>query len=92
MAITLGTEVALSMHMDTAATYTDVETALVNAGFTDYTISRTVSYDGSCDLQLYVRNHPDSNGVIAPLPAVSTLQALTDALTALDAQGFSPTP
>lgn len=85
MAITLGAEVALSLHLDTAATYGALETALVDAGFTAYVIMRNLNGDGSSDAQLYVRSTPDQNGMQSPLPAADTLGKLHEALAALEA-------
>lgn len=79
MTITLGAEVGLALHLDEDATYADVETTLVDAGFTNYSIMRTQNSDGTSDIQIYVRNADYS-----PLPAAETLQKLTAALTALE--------
>jgi hypothetical protein len=84
MAITLGTEVALAVHLDAALTYGDIETALVDAGFTSYTIMRQMNFDDSADVQIFVRNEPDGEGNIAPLPAADTLTNLSAAMTTLE--------
>lgn len=78
MAITLGAEFFFQFHQDTAQTYTRIETALVNAGFSDYTIIRQVNSDGSGDMAVYVRD------TTTPLDASETMQSVADALTELD--------
>lgn len=84
MDITLGVEVALSLHLPSAASYADLETALVDAGFTDYTIMRTANTDGTGDAQLSVRaGFDEQTSTMRPLPAGDTLEKLREALTAL---------
>jgi hypothetical protein len=83
MAITLGTEVALPLHLDTAATYTDLEDAVTGAGFTNYTIMRQVNSDGSGDAQLFVRGEISEEGIPDDLVAADTLTQLAAAITAL---------
>jgi hypothetical protein len=85
MAITLGAEVALAIHLDTALTYGDIETALINAGFDNYTIMRNVNYDGSSDVQLFVRTTPVDDE-LPDLPAAETLSELSDAISSLQGQ------
>ncbi len=85
MHITLGAEVALSLHMENQLTYANIEGALVDAGFTNYTILRTINYDGSSDAQVYVREGTDANGQQLSLPAVDTMEKLTAAITAIEA-------
>lgn len=84
MAITLGAEVALSLHLDQQRSYADLEAALVDAGFEDYTIMRSVNNDDSSDVQLYVRHRRDDNGQVDPLIAGATLTALADAILSLE--------
>lgn len=85
MAITLGTEVALSLHMDRGRSYGDLEAALVDAGFITYNITRTVNFDGSSDVQLYVRSELNAEGGLDDLPAAETMQMLTEAIESLAA-------
>lgn len=87
--LTLGAEISLPMHIDVRISYSQLETALRDAGFTDYTIMRTVNPDDSCEAQVFVRS-PLVNGQQEALPAVETMQALTDACTALQAEQASP--
>lgn len=84
MTISLGTEISLAIHLDNALTYGDVESVLVDAGFTNYMIMRNVNGDGSADFQLYVQATQDSNGNPQTLPAAETLQKLSDAMDTLD--------
>lgn len=91
MNITMGAEIALSLHLDAEPTYAELETTLVDAGFTTYTILRTVNVDDTCDVQFYVRNAPGEGGAQDPLAAVETLQMLTEAIEALALIG-EPTP
>lgn len=85
MAITLGTEISLPLHMDdSTTTYGDLETALTDAGFTNYTIMRTVNFDGTIDAQLYVRSDWNTDGSQDPLPAGTTMDMLTTAVQALE--------
>lgn len=83
MAITLGAEVALPLHLDDAPTYTELETALEEAGFTNYTIMRQVNGDGSGDAQLFVRGAADQNGTPSDLDAADTLTKLSGAIASL---------
>lgn len=92
MAITLGAEVALSLHLTTQKTYGEVEDALLDVGFDDYSIMRSVNPDGSADIQLYVRNAADINGQREMLPAADTMAKLADALGALEDTDPAPTP
>lgn len=78
MAITLGSEIALAMHSDRVLSYTDIETALADAGFDNYTILRNLDGQGGTDLQIFVRD-AEGNG----LPASDTMSQLTDAVTAI---------
>lgn len=87
--MTLGAEISLPVHLDVLVSYSQLETALLDAGFTDYTIMRTVNPDASCEVQIFVRS-PIVNNQQEALPAVETLQALTDACTALEAEEASP--
>jgi hypothetical protein len=81
MAITLGAEVSLSLHLDEDITYADVEATLVDVGFTNYSIMRTQNSDESCDLQIYVRNSD-----YTPMAAADTLDKLTTAVTTLSTE------
>lgn len=83
MAITMGSEVALPLHLDHTVSYTDVERALTDAGFTEYIIMRTNNSDGSCDVQLFLR----PGGGADTLQAGDTISALSDAISALDGGG-----
>lgn len=82
MAITLGYEVSLPLHLDHTVTYTEVETALTDAGFTQYIIMRNNNSDGSCDVQLFIR--PGEGEDV--LQASETMDALSEAITALEAE------
>lgn len=84
MNITMGAEIALNLHIEGTPTYADLESALVDAGFTVYTIMRTTNVDNTCDVQLYVRQAPGDGGE-DQLDAVDTMQKLTDAIEALQA-------
>lgn len=90
MAINLGAEVALAIHLDQALTYGDIESALVDAGFTNYTIMRNLNYDGSSDAQLFVRAEQTQDGSMHSLPAAETLTMLSQALGAME--GSQPAP
>lgn len=92
MAISLGAELALALHLDQALTYAELETALTEAGFTNYTIMRQVNPDHSGDAQLFVRSEFDENGSMGQLPAVDTLQALATALGTLNDDTPAVTP
>jgi hypothetical protein len=84
MAITLGEEVALAIHSDQTMTYGDIETALVTAGFSSYTIVRNNNFDDSSDVQLFVRSPRNIDGGYDSLEATDTLTKLGEALTALE--------
>lgn len=73
----MGTEVALPLHFDNTVTYTDIEAALVGAGFTDYIILRANNGDGSTDVQLSIRDS-------TPLEAGATLGLISTAISALE--------
>lgn len=93
MAINLGAEVALAIHLDSALSYSDIESALVDAGFDNYTIMRSINYyDLSSDVQLFVRNAPDSEGEVDPLLASDTMTKLAAAMTSLEALNPAPAP
>lgn len=83
MNITMGAEIALSLHIEGTPTYAVLEGALVDAGFTAYTIMRTLNVDNTCDVQIYVRNAPGADGSQDQLDAVDTMQKLTQAIEAL---------
>lgn len=92
MAITLGTEVDLALHLDNEITYADVESALTTAGFADYTILRNANYDGSADVQIFVRNAQTSDGQ-SPLDANDTMDKLQEAVAAMvTAEAGNQTP
>jgi hypothetical protein len=84
MNITMGAEMALNLHIDAVPSYSDIETALTDAGFTVYTIMRQVNFDDTCDVQLYVRNVTGETGNQEPLDGVDTMQKLTEAIGALE--------
>jgi hypothetical protein len=95
MAITLGAEIALAIHLDNALTYGEIEDAVVGAGFTSYTIMRNLNYDSSSDVQLFVRSVTASDGSTEPLPAADTLTKLSTALATLESTqdgGDTPAP
>jgi hypothetical protein len=83
MAINFGTELALAIHTDSALTYGNVESALVDAEFTNYTIIRNVNSDGSADFQLYVRAE-QTGGTEQFLDAADTLTNLGEAIAAME--------
>lgn len=91
MDITMGAEFALNMHIDgSEPTYGEIEAALVDAGFIQYTIMRTVNVDNTTDLQLFVRNAPGEGGQQDPLDAVDTIDKLSTAIQSLQAQPSAP--
>lgn len=84
MDITFGAEIALSFHLPVSVSYADLEASLVDAGFTNYTIMRSVNPDNSGDVQFYVRGDRDSSGNPSSLSAGTTLTMLSEALNALE--------
>ncbi len=83
MALTAGSEIALFMQADRELSYSDIESALVDAGFTNYSIARNFN-GGMTDIQLNIRsNDRDENGNPQPLDAAASLSALTEAVTEL---------
>ncbi len=81
MALTLGTDFVLYLRSDRKLTYTQIETALTDAGLDDVTINRNPSGDGY-DLHLQIRSTPPGD----PLDAVETYRALAEVIEALDAE------
>jgi hypothetical protein len=84
MHITMGAEFALNLHIEGEPTYAQLETALVDAGFEQYTILRTVNVDATTDVQLFVRNAPGDGGMQDQLDAVDTVDKLSTAIQALE--------
>lgn len=84
MHITMGAEFSLNLHIEGTATYAQLESALVDAGFEVYTIMRNVNVDDTCDVQLFVRNAPGDGGMQDPLDAVETIQKLAAAVDTLE--------
>jgi hypothetical protein len=92
MHITLGSEVSISLHTDEAVSYTELEKALVDAGFENYTIMRNANPDGSADAQLYVRGNYDGQGQPDELTAGETMTKLSEAVNALEEDTEQPPP
>lgn len=84
MHITMGAEIALSLHIEAETTYTQIEGVLVDAGFTNYSIQRNVNADETSDVQIYVRRELDEFGNQQLLPATDTLENITEAIVALE--------
>lgn len=90
MAINLGAEIALAIHLDQALTYGDIESALVDAGFNNYTIMRTLNFGGSADVQLFIRAPQNEDGSMQTLPSAETLTQLADAMTSMESAEPAP--
>lgn len=87
MALTLGSEFSLFMHTEDRLTYTQIETALTDAGLDEAMINRNRSGEGY-DIQLIVRNAVPE----VPLNAAETVRAFADAIEALEEEDEPPTP
>lgn len=79
MALTFGSEFTLFMHATARLTYTEIETAMVNAGLDDVSINRNPSGNGEYDVQVIIRS---SDGTA--LPAAETITALAEAIEVLE--------
>ncbi len=87
MALTLGTEFALFMRSDTRLTYTEIETALDEAGLDNFTINRNFNGEGY-DIHLIVRSDDPSQY----LEAADTVRALAEAVEGLSDEDEVPAP
>lgn len=81
MAITMLGEVTLNIQLDAAVTYGAIETAVLDAGFTDYSIIRLPG-TGTTDVQVSVRSTP-VDGVYPPMNAEQTLNSLAEVVADL---------
>jgi hypothetical protein len=86
MSLNAGSELGMSLQADRNLSYGQIESALVDAGFTDYTIMRSRNPD-TTDFQVTVRSGElTPEGYMAPLDAAETLSALATAVSALAEQ------